>query len=137
MMKKIAVFAALVVAIALAAYLQRTPQHAASPVDAAFDNHSSGVEVEGAGKVTAILPDDTEGSPHQRFIVRLDSGRTVLIAHNVDVAPRVTALRAGDTISFRGEYVWNPKGGLIHWTHRDATGHHEAGWLEHNGQTFQ
>ena len=137
-MRKIAVLAALIGAIAFAAYLQRTPEHpASSSVDAAFDNHSTGVEVEGTGNVTAILPDDTEGSRHQRFIVRLDSGRTVLIVHNVDVAPRVTSLRAGDAISFRGEYVWNPKGGLVHWTHRDPTGHHEPGRLEHNGQTFQ
>lgn len=136
-MKKFIAIAALVAAIALVAYVQRTPGNAGSSVDAAFESHSSNVEVQGAGTVTAILPDDREGRPHQRFIVRLDSGRTVLVAHNVDVAPRITSLRSGDAISFRGEYVWNPKGGVIHWTHRDPAGHHEEGWLDHNGRRYQ
>ncbi|MGZ7031830.1 MAG: DUF3465 domain-containing protein, partial [Thermoanaerobaculia bacterium] len=47
------------------------------------------------------------------------------------------SLRTGDQVAFRGEYVWNPKGGLVHWTHRDPTSHHQPGWLKHNGETFQ
>jgi hypothetical protein len=103
----------------------------------AFENHSNGVEVQGEGTVAAILPDDIEGSRHQRFLVRVDSGPTVLISHNIDLAPRVLSLRQGDPISFSGEYAWNPKGGLVHWTHRDPSGHHNAGWLKHNGEIFQ
>ncbi|MGZ7078259.1 MAG: DUF3465 domain-containing protein [Thermoanaerobaculia bacterium] len=103
----------------------------------AFRNHSAGVEVEGAGLVSAILPDDAEGSRHQRFLIRLNSGTTLLVSHNIDLAPRVDSLRTGDQVAFRGEYVWNPKGGLVHWTHRDPTSHHQPGWLKHNGETFQ
>jgi hypothetical protein len=136
-----------VVALVLAAYVQRTAappgagratvEHRRSQVVTAFENHSSGVEVQGEGTVAAVLPDDVEGSRHQRFLVRLDFGQTVLISHNIDLAPRVSSLRRGDRISFSGEYVWNPKGGLIHWTHRDPAGRHHAGWLKHNDETFQ
>ena len=93
--------------------------------------------MQGTGTVAAILSDDREGSRHQRFLVRLASGQTLLISHNVDLAPRVPSLRVGDSIAFRGEYVWNPQGGLVHWTHRDPAAHHMAGWLRHNGRTFQ
>jgi len=84
-----------------------------------------------------MLPDDNDGSRHQRFIVRLGSGQTILIAHNIDIAPRVSPLNVGDTIEFNGEYEWNSKGGVVHWTHRDPTGRHPAGWLMHNGKAFQ
>ena len=87
--------------------------------------------------VTRILSDDVEGSRHQRFILRLASGQTVLITHNIDLAPRVDGLREGDTVAFNGEYVWNAQGGLVHWTHKDPQGRHMAGWLKHNGRTFQ
>ncbi|MEK5794260.1 DUF3465 domain-containing protein, partial [Acinetobacter nosocomialis] len=46
-------------------------------------------------------------------------------------------LKKGDTVEFNGEYEYNPKGGVIHWTHRDPRGTHENGWLKHNGQTYQ
>ncbi len=83
------------------------------------------------------MSDDNDGSRHQRFILRLGSGQSLLIAHNIDIAPRVATLRTGDTVSFYGEYEWNDKGGVIHWTHRDPQGQHAAGWLEHNGQRYQ
>ena len=103
----------------------------------AFKNRTSNVQVEGEGVVTRILADDNSGSRHQRFIVRLKSGQTVLIAHNIDIAPRVADLGEADTVRFYGEYVWNEKGGVVHWTHHDPEGRHAAGWIKHNGRTFQ
>jgi hypothetical protein len=103
----------------------------------AFDERKSGVQTEGNGIVIKILPDDNEGSRHQRFILKLHSGQTLLIAHNIDLAPRLSTLREGDVVAFNGEYEWNSKGGVIHWTHRAPNGRHEAGWLKHNGQTYQ
>jgi len=103
----------------------------------ALEKHASNIQVEGQGIVVKILPDDNDGSRHQRFIVRLTSGQTILIAHNIDLAPRVSSLNEGDVISFSGEYEWNPKGGVVHWTHRDLDGQHPAGWIRHDGQAFQ
>jgi len=139
--------ASVVVVLALGAYVRWAvaPPPAAGPavergsssVEKAFANHSTGVEVCGSGTVIAILRDDDEGSRHQRLVLRIDSGTTVLISHNIDIAPRVSPLRTGDRIAFCGEYVWNPKGGLIHWTHHDPTGQRSGGWLKHDGETFR
>ena len=108
-----------------------------SEIGRAFKNRTSDVQVEGKGVVTRIIADDLAGSRHQRFILRLASGQTLLIAHNIDIAPRVAGLQQGDTVSFYGEYVWNAQGGMVHWTHRDPEGKHVAGWLKHNGRTYQ
>ncbi|MFL6620676.1 MAG: DUF3465 domain-containing protein [Povalibacter sp.] len=103
----------------------------------AFEQQRSNVQVEGEGEVIKILNDDNQGSRHQRFLLRISADQTVLIAHNVDLARRIDALRAGDRIAFKGEYEWNNKGGVIHWTHHDPSGRHEDGWLEHNGRRYQ
>ena len=57
--------------------------------------------------------------------------------HNIDIAPRVDALEVDDSVRFNGEYVWNEKGGVVHWTHHDPRGRHASGWLIHNNKTYQ
>jgi hypothetical protein len=103
----------------------------------AYANRQSDRQVRGEGIVRRILSDDTRGRRHQRFILALASGQTVLVAHNIDIAPRIEGLRQGDTVAFYGEYEWNEKGGVIHWTHRDPDGRHVDGWLKHNGVNYQ
>lgn len=103
----------------------------------AYEQRARNLQVEGQGVVRKLLSDDNDGSRHQRFIVALASGQTLLIAHNIDLAPRVAGLREGDSISFSGEYEWNPEGGVIHWTHRDPVKRHPAGWIKHNGKLYQ
>ncbi|HEX2337028.1 MAG TPA: DUF3465 domain-containing protein [Hyphomicrobiaceae bacterium] len=104
---------------------------------AAFEKRQSDVQVQGSGRVSRILADDNEGSRHQRFIVQLPSGQTVLVAHNIDLADRVASIKSGDPVEFYGEYEWNERGGVIHWTHRDPQGVHKAGWIKHGGRTYQ
>jgi len=103
----------------------------------AFASRASNIQVEGEGTVSRVLPDDLDGSRHQRFIVQLASGQTLLFAHNIDIAPRIDGLNEGDSVRFNGEYVWNAKGGVIHWTHHDPGGRHVAGWVIHNGKTYK
>lgn len=88
------------------------------------------------GRVDRLLPDDDEGDKHQRFIVRLSTGRTVLVAHNIDLAPRVP-LREGEAVRLRGEYEWTERGGTVHWTHHDPGGYREGGWIEHGGRRYE
>jgi ABC-type glycerol-3-phosphate transport system substrate-binding protein len=102
----------------------------------AFASQAHDVEVQGEGTVVRVLADDEDGSRHQRFILRLASGQTLLVAHNIDVAPRVEDLRPGDTVAFRGVYEWNAEGGTVHWTHRDPGGEHAPGWLRRNGRQY-
>jgi hypothetical protein len=103
----------------------------------AFDNRKSNLQVKGQGIVIKILADDLDGSRHQRFIIRLSSGQTLLISHNIDLAPRINGLQEGDLVMFYGEYEWNSEGGVIHWNHRDPTGSHVDGWLKHEGRIYQ
>lgn len=105
-------------------------------IEEAFRAERSGVMVESGGRVEKTLPDDNEGSRHQRFIVRLDSGRSLLVAHNIDLAKRVP-LEEGDRVEFKGQYEWNDRGGVLHWTHHDPAGRHPGGWLEHEGRKYE
>ena len=106
-------------------------------LEAAIARRADGVPVIGAGVVVKVLSDDRDGSPHQRFILRLPSGNTVLIAHNIELADRLEPLAEGDRVEFNGEYAWNDKGGVVHWTHHDPAGRHADGWLRSGGQTVQ
>jgi hypothetical protein len=103
----------------------------------AFRQRTSDVQVEGQGIVRRLLSDDNDGSRHQRFIVALVSGQTLLISHNIDLAPRVVGLRKGDVVSFSGEYEWTAEGGVIHWTHHDPNKRHPAGWIKHKNKLYQ
>lgn len=96
-----------------------------------------GAAVCGAGQVKKVLKDDTEGSRHQRFILDLGAGKTVLVAHNIDLAPRLPDLHPADHVAFCGQYETNARGGVIHWTHRDPAGRHADGWLELRGKRYQ
>ena len=140
----------LIIAVAVSAYIGVAQNGGLSPNEvvaasngsdqvlaSALKNHRSGIQIEGKGTVIKILPDDVDGSRHQRFIIRLGSGQTLLVAHNIDIAERVATLRVGDEVTFNGVYEWNSKGGAIHWTHHDPAGRHVAGWLKHKGRTFQ
>jgi len=108
-----------------------------SAIAEAYESRKSDLQVGGSGEVIRVLSDDVDGDRHQRFILRLGSGQTLLIAHNIDLAPRLSPLNEGDLVEFFGEYQWNDQGGLIHWTHRDPQGRHVAGWLKYQGRTYQ
>lgn len=103
----------------------------------AFRAKRSDFFVEVGGDVKATLRDDNKGSRHQKFILRLASGHTVLVSHNIDLAPRIDALRRGDRVRVRGEYEWNEQGGVIHWTHHDPQGRRAGGWIDHEGRRYK
>lgn len=103
----------------------------------AYRTQRSDLQLQGQGTVIKVLPDDNQGSRHQRFILRLQSGQTLLIAHNIDLAPKIENLRVGDVVSFFGEYEWSDRGGTVHWTHRDPGRRHVDGWLRHDGRIYQ
>ncbi|MBT8089866.1 MAG: DUF3465 domain-containing protein [Gammaproteobacteria bacterium] len=118
---------------------QRSPgaQSGNAELIRAIDERRTAYQVQGSGTVIRVLSDDNDGSRHQRFILELESEQTLLIVHNIDLAPRIDNLDPGDTVSFYGEYEWNDRGGLIHWTHHDPGGQHIDGWIEHNGKRYK
>ncbi|HAN56884.1 MAG TPA: hypothetical protein DCQ77_12180 [Betaproteobacteria bacterium] len=105
-------------------------------IENAVSNRRSNVQVSGQGVVVKLLADDNNGSRHQKFIVKLATGNTVLIAHNIDLAPRKNELGEGDFIQFYGEYKWNEKGDVVHWTHKDSNRTHPSGWIRHRGENL-
>jgi hypothetical protein len=92
--------------------------------------------VEFDATVERLLRDDTRGLPHQRFLVRLQGGSTLLIAHDTALAPHVP-LAAGESVHIRGLFEWTPRGGVVHWTHHDPSGAPHAGFIRAGGQTYQ
>ena len=144
-MKKLLIAA--VIAIGIYGYIQNSPDVISTfseestqsdhSVADAYRNQISDIQVSGSGNVSRILSDDNKGSRHQRFILRLSSGQTLLVAHNIDLAPRINSLENGDLVQFFGEYEWNSKGGVIHWTHHDPGAQHIGGWLKHNGRKYE
>ena len=114
---------------------RHVPFSESSSIDALYENRVSGEMVLFEGEVSRILPDDNKGSRHQRFIVVLPSSRTVLVAHNIDLAARVP-LEMHQPVKVFGQYEWNKKGGVVHWTHKDPRGTHTAGWIEYQGRTY-
>jgi len=115
------------------------PEAARDDAAKVLDLHRAGRSdevVQLRGRVERVLPDDLQGSRHQRFVLRLSNDHTVLVAHNIDLAERVP-LEAKDQLELQGEYEWNEKGGVVHWTHHDPRGRHEGGWIRHAGVTYE
>jgi len=98
--------------------------------------NDSGKWIEDTGVVRRLLSDDNDGSRHQRLILDVRHGITLLIAHNIDLARRVP-VGVGDRIRFRGMYEWNDLGGLVHWTHADPFGVEVGGYIKYRSKLYQ
>lgn len=113
-----------------------------SPNDAvvcsAYSGGRSGVEVVADGTVTRVLgTEQGRVSPHEGFLVRLASGcsLTVRVEANTDFTGAIP-LGIGEHVLVKGEYEYYPRGGVIHWTHRDPRGRHDNGYIEAGGHSY-
>jgi len=98
--------------------------------------HSINMEVTGKATVKVLLPDDTVPPRHQRFVLELSNGSTVLVAHNIDEAEKVP-VDAGKSVVVHGVYIWKETGGVIHWTHHSDSFKHQGGWIEYASKHYQ
>lgn len=108
-------------------------------MQAQFARQQSGEWVEGTGIIVRLFTADDDGDAenrHQRFVLNLQNGQTLLVAHNIEVAALVPA-GIGDRIRFRGIYEWNDEGGSLHWTHRDPFRNEVAGYLDFRGKKYE
>lgn len=87
-------------------------------------------------QVKKMLKYDDRGLPHEKFLLLLSNGSTILVAHNTKMAPYVP-IQEGDIVTVKGEYIWNAKGGLIHWTHHTDTPNHQGGYIEFKGKRYE
>ncbi len=105
-------------------------------MNSSFSKRDTGSFIEVTGFVKRLLSDDNDGSRHQRFILDIGAGRTLLIAHNIDLVERVP-LGLGDRVRVRGMYEWNDLGGLVHWTHHDPLGVEDGGWIRYRTRVYK
>lgn len=109
----------------------------ASPVGRLHAARQSDQIITDTGIIVKCLPDDNEGSRHQRLLVEVDrTDITIKVSHNIDLAPYIKC-REGDRITFKGEYEYNDLGGVVHWTHHDPKKWREGGWVEVDGQRYE
>jgi len=97
-------------------------------------NQRAGITVEHWGTVTKLV--DEEGGTLQKFVVTLENGHILLVAHDTAIAPRIP-LAVDDTVEFRGRYDWNALGGLVYYTHHDPQMVREDGWVKHKGKAYR
>lgn len=72
---------------------------------------------------------------HEAFNVGTTCGPLEII-DNVSIAPRVP-VQPGDRIVVRGEMVHDPASPpVVHWTHHDPDGRHEAGFIQLRGRAY-
>ncbi len=107
----------------------------------AWRDGRSRIEVTATGSVARIL--GTRVGPsgsHEGFLLHLSGsaghGLTVRIEDNVDLTGPIP-LRQGEPVEVRGEYIYDERGGLIHYTHLDPRGRHDAGYVRALGRVYQ
>ena len=100
-----------------------------------YTKRDTGRWVEGTGFVRRLLNDQSDVARHQRIVIQVPGGSTLLVAHNIELADRVP-VGVGDRIHFRGVYEWNDLGGLIHWTHHDPMGEDDGGYVRFRRRVY-
>jgi hypothetical protein len=102
----------------------------------AVSSRQSQFYVEGAELVvTNILPDDTDGLPHQKWEARLSDGSNVLVVYNSNMGDRVP-VEIGAKFSVGGQFIWTADGGLVHWVHSDPKKKRPDGYVIFNGIVY-
>lgn len=100
-------------------------------------NSGRGVDyIEAANLVaTQILPDDTDGSAHQKWKGRLSNGIEIMVVFNIDDYDRVP-IRKGDRFSVGGQFIQEGKRRVIHWLHEDPRHRRPDGYVYLNGNIY-
>ena len=94
-------------------------------------------QVEGEGEVVFFVSHDPGAVNLQKFLVRLDSGKTMLIVHDTTRSKRIADLKLGDQVAFCGEYFYGQNGDEIRVDEPAPDGQPGNGWVKHKGQTYR
>jgi hypothetical protein len=120
------------------AHVPDLPDNSAALADIAQGR--SGDEVTVRGTVARVLATSFgRDGEHERFIISIagDAHRaSVLVAHNVGIAP-FAPVRRGDDVIVRGELAIDATGPVIHWTHHDPRYRHPTGFVELHGTFYE
>jgi len=86
-----------------------------------------------AGKSFGYCNRITLGSGTENLFCNYVADKLCWFPHNIDPAPRIESLQPEDIVALYGDYEWNAKGGIIHWTHKDPNSRHINDWPKHAG----
>lgn len=87
-------------------------------------------------KVVELLQDDTQGSPHQKFKIRLSDNKIVTVISNLDMCVHIP-VQIGDSVGAGGQYIpTGPATGILHWVHADPSKRRPDGYVELNGHVY-
>jgi len=109
----------------------------AEHIEFLYQQQRGAVLVSSVGKITKVL--DNQATPYQAqmILLRLSSGRKLLIKHNIERGKPLPVLNVGEMITFKGSYNWNPQGGMILSTHEQPETPKRSGWLKYKGVIYQ
>jgi hypothetical protein len=102
-----------------------------------YKQQRGGTRVTSIGRITKLLDDQQSPYQAQVILIRLSSGRKLLIKHNIEKALPLRSLAVGEMISFSGTYNWNSKGGMVTSTYKQSDKPERSGWLKYQDVTFQ
>lgn len=95
------------------------------------------------GSVVQILPEDTSGLQHEKFMFQISdglngqyNGQVVLVAHDISMAPFVP-IRTGSQLEIKGDFIPDQTPKVLHWTHLDDKHVHPDGYIKLNGKIYQ
>lgn len=94
------------------------------------------VELTVTAPIKKMLREEDYREPHQRFLLILSNGTTVLVANDLQYGT-YAPVQAGNVVRIHGEYIWNERGGVLHWTHKSDEPRHESGYIDFNGMRYQ
>lgn len=98
-----------------------------------YNSQRGSVLVTSIGRVLKTLGNETTPFATQVILIRLNSGRKLIIKHNIALAKALPLLKKGDALQFKGIYKWNHRGGMILSTHQDVDFPKRSGWLKYDG----
>ncbi|CAN5587272.1 hypothetical protein BH11CYA1_BH11CYA1_24920 [soil metagenome] len=94
------------------------------------------VELTVTAPIEKLLREEDYREPHQRFLLALSNGTSVLVANDLEYGT-FAPVQAGNIVRIKGEYIWNERGGVLHWTHKSDEPRHESGYIDFNGMRYQ
>jgi len=109
----------------------------AEHIEFLYKQQRGGVLVTSVGRIAKVLENQQSPYAAQVILIRLSSGRKLLIKHNIEKAQPVPEPAVGEMLSFAGTYSWNSKGGMILSTYQHANKPQRSGWLKYQDVTYQ
>ena len=109
----------------------------AEHIEFLYKQQRGGTQVTSVGRIAKLFEDQQTPFVAQVMLIRLSSGRKLLIKHNIEKAQRLPNLTVGEMITFNGTYSWNSKGGMVLSTYKNTDQPLRSGWLKYQDVTYQ